>query len=294
MKSVWMPIVGFLLLSTYARWHYVCKMKFLCDEPIVQTDAKKAALKNLALMDASKAVLSDYEQFQFAKNATKPELSANNEDFIAKAAAYLKDHPDQNLEVTGFYRPSEKDEKSGFFENLGLARAAELRSLLVAKGIPENRITLDYGLGEEDLATSSSFSLFKATTATITTTAPEADKGQQFTFTNMTFSDANFDSGSDVFKPGAQFVSYADSVVTFLKLNPNKALNITGHTDSDGSDDSNMALGGRRAKAVKQYFTSKGVKAKIATDSQGEKQPISTNETPEGKAKNRRVNIVIQ
>ncbi len=293
MKSVWMPIVGFLLLSTYARWHYVCKMRFLCDEPIVQADAKKGALKNLALMDASKAVLSDYEQFQFAKNATKPDLSANNEDFLAKAAAYLKDHPDQNLKITGFYRPSEKDEKSGFFENLGLARAAELRSLLVAKGIPENRITLDYALGEENLATSSSFSLYKPTAAA-KDAAPETDKGQQFTFTNMTFSDANFDSGSDIFKPGAQFVAYADSVTTYLKLNPAKSLDITGHTDSDGSDDMNMSLGARRAKAVKQYFVSKGVKAKIGTNSQGEKQPIASNDNPEGKAKNRRVNIAIQ
>jgi len=290
MKPYLLSIVAFCLLTIYARWHYVCKMRMLCDEPVLKTE-QITKLKNLSLNDGTKAVLSGYEQFSFDKNGAKANLSADNSDFIEKAAAFLKANPDKNLKITGIYRPSEKDVKDGFYENLGLARAASLRSLLVAKGIPEDRFTLDHQLGDENLSTSATFSAFAKPTSTAENN--NSSNGAQFTFTNMTFSDANFDSGSDVFKPGPQFMLYADSVVTYLKSNQNKSLTIVGHTDNVGDEKPNMSLGQRRANAVKQYFIKKGVKSKISTNSKGETDPIATNDTEDGKAKNRRVNVMI-
>ena len=290
MKPYFLSIAAFCLLAVYARWHYVCKMRLLCDEPVIKTE-QVANLKNLSLNDGSKAVLSGYEQFAFDKNGVKPTLSNDNSDFIEKAVAYLKANPDKNLKITGYYRPSEKDAKDGFYENLGLARAASIRSLMMAKGIPEDRFTLDHQMGEENLPTSAAFNAFTKTATVAANTA--TNNGAQFSFTNMTFSDANFDSGSDVFKPGAQFVLYADSVVTYMKANPNKNLTIIGHTDNVGEDKPNMSLGQRRAVAVKNYFLKKGIKSKIATNSKGESEPIAPNETEDGKAKNRRVNVMI-
>jgi OOP family OmpA-OmpF porin len=66
----------------------------------------------------------------------------------------------------------------------------------------------------------------------------------------------------------------------------------TGHTDSIGTDKYNQRLSDRRANTVKEYMVSKGIPAaKITTLGKGESQPVATNKTKEGRAKNRRVDI---
>jgi OOP family OmpA-OmpF porin len=67
-----------------------------------------------------------------------------------------------------------------------------------------------------------------------------------------------------------------------------------GHTDSIGSDAYNQRLSVRRAESVKAYLVSKGVEPnRIYTEGKGEKQPVASNKTREGRAKNRRVEIEV-
>jgi OOP family OmpA-OmpF porin len=67
-----------------------------------------------------------------------------------------------------------------------------------------------------------------------------------------------------------------------------------GNTDSVGSDAYNMALGQRRAQSVKAYLTSKGVDgSRIYTESKGKSNPVASNATEEGRAKNRRTDIEV-
>lgn len=67
-----------------------------------------------------------------------------------------------------------------------------------------------------------------------------------------------------------------------------------GNTDSVGSDAYNMALGQRRAQSVKAYLTSKGVDgSRIYTESKGKSNPVASNATADGRAKNRRTDIEV-
>ena len=67
-----------------------------------------------------------------------------------------------------------------------------------------------------------------------------------------------------------------------------------GNTDSVGSDAYNMALGQRRAQSVKTYLVSKGVDgSRIYTESKGKSNPVASNATAEGRAKNRRTDIEV-
>jgi OOP family OmpA-OmpF porin len=67
-----------------------------------------------------------------------------------------------------------------------------------------------------------------------------------------------------------------------------------GNTDSVGTDAYNMALGQRRAQSVKAYLTSKGVDgSRIYTESKGKSNPVATNATEAGRAKNRRTDIEV-
>lgn len=72
-----------------------------------------------------------------------------------------------------------------------------------------------------------------------------------------------------------------------------KTFEIDGHTDSDASDEHNQVLSEKRANAVKNFLTSQGITAEITIKGYGESRPIASNDTPEGKQKNRRVEIII-
>jgi OOP family OmpA-OmpF porin len=104
--------------------------------------------------------------------------------------------------------------------------------------------------------------------------------------------DTFFDFDKSVIKPEGK--AKLDLLVSKLTTVDLEVIVVVGHTDFIGSDAYNLKLGQRRADAVKAYLVSKGVENKrVFTDSKGEKQPIASNQTPAGRAKNRRVEIEV-
>ena len=104
------------------------------------------------------------------------------------------------------------------------------------------------------------------------------------------FKDIKFEIDKDVLMAS----SYAtlDEIVNILKQNPDLSVEIQGHTDSTASDAYNMDLSQRRAMAVMKYLESMGIAAsRMTAKGYGESTPIDTNDTPEGKANNRRVEL---
>jgi OmpA-OmpF porin, OOP family len=76
---------------------------------------------------------------------------------------------------------------------------------------------------------------------------------------------------------------------------PDATIVVEGHTDANGSDSANLILSQDRADAVKQYLVSQlGANAeKVSSIGYGEARPVATNETPAGRARNRRIDLVI-
>ena len=102
--------------------------------------------------------------------------------------------------------------------------------------------------------------------------------------------EALFDFDKSVLKPEGK--KSIDDAVAKMKSIDVEIVIATGHTDSVGTDAYNQKLSERRANSVKEYMVSKGVPAaKITTLGKGETQPVATNKTSEGRAKNRRVDI---
>jgi OOP family OmpA-OmpF porin len=100
----------------------------------------------------------------------------------------------------------------------------------------------------------------------------------------------NFDSNKADIKP--QYYDFLNENVAVLQKNPTIKIKIMGHTDSIGSDEYNQALSERRAKAIEDYFISKGVDPnRIFSQGFGESKPVASNDTPEGRSKNRRIEI---
>jgi OOP family OmpA-OmpF porin len=86
---------------------------------------------------------------------------------------------------------------------------------------------------------------------------------------------------------------HVDHAVQVMRDDPALRVSVEGHTDSVGSDAYNMKLSRRRAIAVRDYMVSRGIDAgRISTEGYGETRPVATNHTAEGRAQNRRVEIV--
>jgi len=102
---------------------------------------------------------------------------------------------------------------------------------------------------------------------------------------NITFASAQSDIAAD-------FYPVLDSVAVVLDEFDRTVVAVAGHTDSDGSAEYNQTLSEQRAQAVSGYLGTRGVKAvRLETVGFGERQPIATNTTQEGKLQNRRVEI---
>lgn len=85
-----------------------------------------------------------------------------------------------------------------------------------------------------------------------------------------------------------------DRIVDMMNQQAGMKVEIAGHTDGQGSERYNLVLSEKRAKAVVQYLVSKGInKKRIATLFFGESKPVATNDSPEGREKNRRVEFKI-
>jgi outer membrane protein OmpA-like peptidoglycan-associated protein len=105
-------------------------------------------------------------------------------------------------------------------------------------------------------------------------------------------SDITFDTGRAEIKPGMRPI--LDSFATSLQQNPNTVVTIIGHTDSSGSDAINNPLSVNRAASTRDYLVQRGVPyQRIQIDGRGSHAPIASNDTPAGRAMNRRVEIYV-
>lgn len=102
-----------------------------------------------------------------------------------------------------------------------------------------------------------------------------------------------FDTGKDVIKPESDPV--LAEIVALLKADATLKVSIDGHTDNVGNAKTNLALSKKRSVSVKTYLVGKGVDAaRLKTDGFGDSKPVGPNTTEEGKALNRRVELVRQ
>lgn len=103
-------------------------------------------------------------------------------------------------------------------------------------------------------------------------------------------SNITFDTDSSALRSDFLDVMHAVSLV--LTEYPKTIIEIMGHTDADGSDSYNLALSRRRADAVGDHLVTKGIQSmRIVTEGFGEQYPVASNDTADGKALNRRVEL---
>lgn len=113
------------------------------------------------------------------------------------------------------------------------------------------------------------------------------EPSKQFTLDNV-----HFDSGKSTLRK--ESFKELDEMVEYMNARPGEKIEIAGHTDNIGSDESNLKLSQERAEAIRTFLVSKGIKAeKIAAKGYGASQPVADNSTEQGRQKNRRTEVRI-
>lgn len=106
------------------------------------------------------------------------------------------------------------------------------------------------------------------------------------------FDNLEFETASAIIKSSSY--EYLYKLADLLDKNPTFKLRIAGHTDNVGNDEYNLKLSKSRAEAVAKVFLDRGIdKSRLVIEYYGESKPIATNDTPEGRAQNRRVEMEI-
>ncbi len=101
-----------------------------------------------------------------------------------------------------------------------------------------------------------------------------------------------FETGSAALRP--ESAAELDRLVALLTESPSLSIQVNGHTDNVGNDAANQALSEARAKSVHEYLLGKNIApARLRYRGYGETQPVDTNDTPEGREKNRRTEFVV-
>ena len=310
-KKAWylLGILLTILVGTYFYWKLCCNTDYCGnkepkkDREVNHLDEKVSAQTKLATHYPFKFEDGDFSvssENNFNYNSSgfsflKP-LSEDVNQEIDKLQLYLGVNENKSVNITGLYTSGE--ENTSAFPTLGLARANDVKNYLMSKGIPSERINL-FAEQNDDLVPEGT--TYKG--PILYGFGIDNDASLQKEKTELEALRTSLQSGPLLlhFETGqthidlttAQRQKIAD-IARYLDKTENGKVIITGHTDNTGSRSGNISIGQKRADFVKNYLSNNGIpNHKIEATSKGEEQPIASNETEQGRAKNRRTILTV-
>jgi len=295
-KTAWIIlIIIWILLGIWLCNRYICNNTVAAPEettqkvitPVAQTD--NWIVKDGTAFNFSSPDYISFEKSGFLHLAYSSGLNTKLESLIN----YLKGHPERGLTVTGRY--SKEETNRSILPTLGLARANNIKTWLQSKGVAAAQIEIN-----DKLITNPKWD------------NNELDYGADFSFDAITNNEERLAQVKDRLygKPITLYFGVnqdqinltAQQRTDFADLNyyldriSSASLSIAGHTDNIGNRDYNINLSQQRSNFVKDYLqTNGGINAnRMTTTGYGPDRPVESNETTEGKAKNRRVEVTLK
>lgn len=277
---LWLATLVFFLLSW---WWYVCPHKEVC--PFGQYATSSQVIEETTVQSGEVSADNKAETarvhgpivFDWSSDSpiTSPHLNAFRDSIIRSLG------PTNILEITGLYYNDEANETSAI--DLGLARASQIRELFSDLG--DERIQLKSNMASGGVSDQKEYPF--AASAFRKVIHNEAVKEIQGRMV------IHFPYASDEMLDNPKLHEYLDDLVLRLK-STDERVHLVGHTDNTAGSARNMSLGHMRANAIKNLLINKGLQpSRISTESKGETDPISTNDNPEGRRQNRRVELTI-
>jgi OmpA-OmpF porin, OOP family len=268
-----LAIAGLALWIFGSGWYYTCKIKERCFNGSSPGQTETNQIQGNP--ENNYAVVFDW-------NSEKPVTGTRFVAWRDSLTALAKSG--KIIDFSGLYNQSEKNSTKE--TNLGLARATLVRALF--PDIPDSLFSLtsrvDNGLTSEN----------GTALMALITGIMEKEKAASPTSPALTNTTIYFPSNSAGKIADSKIDLYLDNLSAALKNSP-KTLEIIGHTDNVGSDETNYKMGLLRANSIRSILLDRGVPAsKISASSKGETQPVASNDSEDGRAKNRRTEIVVK
>ena len=286
----WLALVGWWGFATY--W-YVCHIKHHCEELTADTNVSQPATAEPAKLpasfvvsDGSKNIVDVKDVFKARDKQAQVFVSpALQSGAVTELANYLKTNKDRELNVVGIYGQNEINPSK--YADLGIARAEDIKTRLVALGIDGNRIKTSSEMRADYAAVQDTMYDCIAMNVAVTK-AIEKD----ITIEPRII---YFETGKSTIDLTPELQAYIRNVKAYIQQKPDARIILTGHTDDVGAEDINQKLGLQRAEKTRTELTKISIDAnRVSLDSKGETQPLKPNSTADGRKVNRRCEIIVQ
>ena len=301
MKKFWLALFVFILWAVFALVFHQYVSNSICgacatahhtenghsitkEETAVAEEVPKAAF---SITTADGSSVFNFPM-GFILNASKSEVIIPKEltGFKDSIYNYLNANQDEELLVSVKYLNAEATSANGV--HLGDSRADFLKNILVKAGINPDRIVPKTILSEFSYDENGNY--YDGVSMLFQNISEKRVSEIEAGISNKTL---YADFAQAEFKPDRTLKAYTIELKNYLNKYSGKKVIVTGHTDSVGVN--NYQWGLDRANNVKNYLVSQGVPAQIIeVVSKGETEPVASNQTEEGRAKNRRIVITLK
>ncbi|WP_244160841.1 OmpA family protein [Flavobacterium defluvii] len=249
------------------------------------------------VLNGSEFEFKTNENFKFLKNnaAIIQPISDSISIGIEKLNTFLVSNPKQKIIITGYAASEEKNTTQ--FENLGLARANEVKNFFVAKGLAASQFEVKGEIVSSWKTISDTliglveykFEILHAVSTANGDWSVLKDKIN----TNPLI--LHFNTNKSNFNLNNEEDQKLSDIIKYLENIKNASVLIVGHSDNVGNREMNIALAQKRAEFSKSYLIKNGIgAARIDIESKGPDEPVGDNATTEGRASNRRTVITIK
>jgi len=236
--------------------------------------------------------VNDNYNFNVSSSDILMPLAQDVSDCVGTLKNFLGENAGKVLNITGYYQSDETNNSA--FPNLGLARANAVKNHLVENGISSTMLNT-FGELRDEMVAKDNVYLGPVSYSLGGESADAADELKAlYDKINANPLVLYFDTAeASISLTAEQRQKFAD-ISRYLDKVADASCNVVGHTDSAGGAATNLRLGQGRADFAKDYLVRNGIPTgKINATSKGETQPVASNDTDEGKAKNRRTVVTL-
>lgn len=291
----WLLLGLWFILGWWLCRNYICGASVAAATPAVVPEAVDTYTERLDIKDGALfATAASNGNIRFLNSSFNNLPNAEAvQTSLQSTADYLKANPERSLLITGHYMDSES--YTGALPNLGIARATSIKNILAGMGAPTNQMDVR---GEmRGSITNSTDTLINSVGFAFAALANADDRlqaisdrllGKPLTLYFETNAD-NLSLSSQQRQDFADLAYYLDNVAA-------ANLSVGGHTDDRGEARYNTRLSRNRAEFIVNYIVQNaGINAqRLSSQGFGEDRPVESNDTSEGRAKNRRVEVTLQ